>query len=426
VKIDQFRRLGDDIRAELSKTHWDEKALPDIAAVALERTDLEFDFELGPLSDFLITTTIKQQPDNAFSNLPLVVYKCEDFYIELLVWTNSTTAIHQHAFSGAFRVMVGSSFHSVWNFDERERLSSRLLIGECGFEHAEVLRVGDVRRISSGRDGLLHALFHLEQPSITLVVRNNESWASPQYALDPPHIAYAAHELNLDATVRLLSRLLGVAAQLELEKPADLLTSWCARLDFPRLYEMVRRNYDMVSTKDHWDRFMCAAEQSHGEHAEHLETLIQSSKRKSSIIASRNSIKDSDLRFFLALLLNTPSRDWMLRLIRDRYPDQRAEEFCLRSLKQLREAESLTAAFYELASKAKLGQDRLGARLGAAIEYKTDDPRTDEVLRTLIAGAAAESAGHISKMPKSNDDAARTRAVLGKLQGLSELAPFFA
>ena len=54
------------------------------------------------IAEFLSTTHLEQHPDNRFSNFPITVYNCPEFYIELLVWTTGTTAIHQHAFSGAF------------------------------------------------------------------------------------------------------------------------------------------------------------------------------------------------------------------------------------------------------------------------------------------------------------------------------------
>src|SRR5262245_29195100 len=113
MNFQQFQILGDEIHAELSRRNFDEHALPDIAADALTRVELDA-ARLDQLAEFLIGTNIEQQPSLQFSNLPPVVYRCEDFYIELLVWIDATTTIHQHAFSGAFRVLVGSSFHSVY------------------------------------------------------------------------------------------------------------------------------------------------------------------------------------------------------------------------------------------------------------------------------------------------------------------------
>ena len=145
MNFPQFQLLGEEIHAKLKRRSFDEKALPAIAAEALSCIELESDFQLDQLAEFLITTKIEQQPSLEFSNLPLIVYRCEEFYIELLIWMDATTAIHQHAFSGAFRVMVGSSFHSVYEFNEHERINSQLLLGDVRLQMAEILRTGDVR-----------------------------------------------------------------------------------------------------------------------------------------------------------------------------------------------------------------------------------------------------------------------------------------
>src|SRR5208283_3593659 len=190
--------LGEEIHAKLKRRSFDEKALPAIAAEALSCIELESDFQLDQLAEFLITTKIDQQPSCGFSNLPPIVYRCEEFYIELLIWMDATTTIHQHSFSGAFRVLVGSSFHSVYEFNEHERINSQLLLGDVRLKMAEILRTGDVRLIHPGRSGLVHALFHLDRPSVTVVVRNyNEPWALPQYSLAPPNIVYNKRGLSV-------------------------------------------------------------------------------------------------------------------------------------------------------------------------------------------------------------------------------------
>ena len=199
MNFQQFQILGDEIHAKLKSSGFNEEAFPDIAAEALAHVELEGDFELQQIADFLITTKIPQQPSLEFSNLPPVVYRCEEFYIELLIWMDATTTIHQHAFSGAFRVLVGSSFHSVYEFEENDRINSRLLLGEVRLKNAEILQRGDVRPIHPGRSGLAHALFHLERPSVTIVVRSyGEPWNQPQYSFNPPSVACDEFELKRD------------------------------------------------------------------------------------------------------------------------------------------------------------------------------------------------------------------------------------
>ena len=89
--------------------------------------------------------------------MPLVVYRGDGFYIELLIWVDGSTSIHQHGFSGVFRVIEGSSLHSVYNFRPTRRINSRALVGDIRFISLNYLKTGDQRRITSGPGGLAHA-----------------------------------------------------------------------------------------------------------------------------------------------------------------------------------------------------------------------------------------------------------------------------
>ena len=423
----QFTMLGEEIRAEFKSRNFDEKALPDLAAGALARANLKIDFRPDQLAEFLIATNIEQRPSQ-FSNLPLVVYCSDEFYIELLIWTEGTTLIHQHGFSGAFRVLVGSSFHSVYEFNERERISSRLLLGDTRLKGAELLRAGDVRPIHSGRSGLAHRLFHLDRPSVTVVVRNSsEPWAHPQYAFEPPHVAYAKSELGEDSKVRLLSRLLSVADALNHEEAVELLVSKCTHLDFPRLLMVLVQNYERLNTDADWLRFINAAREVHGHLADHLVQMVKSRKRTASIVAARNSVKDPDLRFFLALLLNLPSRTWVYQLTQERFPRDLPELLCRQWLQRLRDEESLSNAFFELAKKAQLGADTFGARLKAALPFERGDPRTEMILGAAVTGISQQAVGtHLEETLGDSMVSPEVLEAYARLSHLSELEPFFA
>jgi hypothetical protein len=428
MNFQQFQILGEEIHAKFKSRNCDEQMLPGLAAEALARVNLDADFRLDQLADFLIATKIEQQPSLHFSNLPPVVYRCEDFYIELLVWTEATTTIHQHGFSGAFRVLVGSSFHSAYEFTEHERISSRLLLGDTRLKSVEILRTGDVRQIRSGRNGLVHALFHLDRPSVTVVVRNgSEPWSHPQYTLEPPHLAYAQDELKRDSKVRLLSRLLAVASVLDREEAVELLVSKGTSMDFPRLLMVLMENYERLNKEADWLRFMNAARNVHGHLAEHLVQIVKSAKRTASLVAARNSVKDPELRFFLALLLNLPSRAWMYRLIKESFPRELPEILCRRWLQRLRDEESLSNAFFELAKKVNLGADAFGARLKAAVPFEREDPRTEAILCAALTGVSPEAvSAHLQEILGDKMASPEALDAYGRLRQLTELEPLFA
>jgi hypothetical protein len=187
-----FQALGDRVEAEYRRFNYDDKVFPQIAESALTDWQECPEFNLGEVADFLLTTSVKQQPEVEFSNLPVTLYRSSEFYIECLIWVDATTSIHQHAFSGAFRVVTGCSLHSEYEFVEQARVSQLLLLGETRTQRLEALTRGDVRRITSGRAGLVHSLFHLDRPSATFVIRTyGKPWAQPQYDVYPPSIAAA-------------------------------------------------------------------------------------------------------------------------------------------------------------------------------------------------------------------------------------------
>src|SRR5262245_58504895 len=91
-----------------------------------------------------------------------------------------------------------------------------MLIGELTFQSAEVLVSNEVRTIVPG-DRFIHSLFHLNCPSISVVVRTTlPADYSPQYEYLPPGIAidpfYEPEPLMTQ--LRLLSGLRDVDADL--------------------------------------------------------------------------------------------------------------------------------------------------------------------------------------------------------------------
>ena len=86
----------------------------------------------------------------AFGEPPLTLYRERDFYLELLCWHTGTTGVHEHRFSGAFRVAEGSSLETRYRFTETRGLGGGLALGELTLVGCEVLRRGDVREIQPG------------------------------------------------------------------------------------------------------------------------------------------------------------------------------------------------------------------------------------------------------------------------------------
>jgi predicted metal-dependent enzyme (double-stranded beta helix superfamily) len=171
--MDVFRRLGELLEARWRQHDYDERVFPDLAAALLEEAD-----ELEKIGALDILRWIGSQPalpaqqdaPSRFGDLAITFYDTPRFFVSALFWLDGTTAIHQHSFCGAFRVLAGGSLHTRYRFRVERAVNSRFRLGELDRGQVELLVPGSVRPIASG-DRFIHSLFHLERPSVTVVIR---------------------------------------------------------------------------------------------------------------------------------------------------------------------------------------------------------------------------------------------------------------
>lgn len=290
-----------------------------------------------------------------------------------------------------------------------------------------------MRQIVSGRGGLLHGLFHLDSPSVTLVVRNSiEPWAKPQYSILRPNIAYTHQELETDPRGVLISRLLKMVGKLDRSQAVYILIEQVPVLDFARLFMLLMRNYELLNRRENWQKVLGRACERHGELADNLIEVLHTAKRESSVASARGVVVDSDLRFFLALLLNGLSRAQIQRLLSDRFPEQDPDSLCVHWLAQLSKFgnESKQNAIFNLQERAGLARYRFPSRLAAALPFDPEDFRTEALLMTLLDGLDEKQmmARLMGKFSSQEIEASRTQLLEShaKLKELSELQPLLS
>ncbi|HEX8114133.1 MAG TPA: hypothetical protein VF516_40660 [Kofleriaceae bacterium] len=268
---------------------------------------------------FLSAPQIPHQPPHfAFGEPPIQLYAGRRFYIEALFWTDGTTAIHEHCFSGAFQVLMGGSIHTTYRFERTETISRELVLGKLAADRSELLRAGDIRPIVSG-DRFIHSLFHLERPSLTLVVRTrHDAGSGPQYVYRPPGIAYDPFIPDERA-----ARLLRLLEVLDPQRPetSGLLAEMAASADLGSVVAMLV----------HWcslhpidpgacDALLAIVGRRHRALAESLRAAIQEARRQALIIHRRRSHRRPEHRFFLAMLLHVGDREQILQLVTQQFP----------------------------------------------------------------------------------------------------------
>lgn len=326
--------LGEAVETAWRQRDYDESALPEIAARLLAEHDLPSQFEPWDVLRWALAQDelIRQEDPGAnFGEPPVTVYQGARFHIDVYFWFTSTTSVHQHGFSGAFQVFAGSSIHSWYEFEPDDSVNVFMQFGSMRLRLCQLLQKGDVQEIRSGRE-YIHSLFHLEEPSVTIVVRTKKSPLSlPQYSYEKPCVAvdpFFAHET-------LTRKLQSAGALLRSKHPeADaIISQLLARSDIHSTYFLLSRIRPMLKANEvekmfnvdksqrRFAAFMEVVRERHGKRGERIETAFAHAERNAAIIARRAYVSDPDLRFFLAALLNVEGRENIYNLIRQRHPE---------------------------------------------------------------------------------------------------------
>ena len=192
-----FEDLASELNAAWTTQGREERAFPALAQAALERFAPASTLTPDDLFRWLVETDqLPQQfdPHSSFGNLAVTVATREDFHVDALVWIDATTSIHQHGFSGAFHVLHGSSLHTLWSFKETRHWSDRLKAGQLTVRSTEWLKTGSTPTHHPPGAEMIHSLFHLEAPSLTIVVRTPSSAdLSPPLSYERSGLAYDPH-----------------------------------------------------------------------------------------------------------------------------------------------------------------------------------------------------------------------------------------
>jgi len=381
-----FREIADAIEDRWRDRHHDEAALPAIAAEAL--LDRLPRSGLTPQDVIEWVWNARELPVQddlpaEFGQPPITVYRGSRFFIAVLFWLDATTSIHQHAFSGAFYVLAGSSIHSRYRFDPERRLNARLFTGSVTLESVELLKQGDARPIHSGA-GFAHALFHLDHPSVSVVLRTyRDPGSDPQFQYYRPCLALDPFYKHPHTT-----RIVQLLTMLRKSSSPDykaLLERVVSGPDFHEALTVLLAVFGDEATN--WRSFrelfaVCRAR--HGELADLLEAAFLEQRREVRIIRLRRTISDPMHRFFLALLINVPTRVEILALTQRMCPDSDPVETIVR----------WTAELTGVNAGGPSGQSLLGVKL---------DEVSLDVLRLLLKGCSDAEA--IERLGEQYDEA---------------------
>ena len=330
-----FHDLGLFVERLWREQSYDEDRFPHVADKAL--TKMSPVGVVGPLDIIRWVCETNELPEQhdiggTFGDLPVTLYDGPGFFIDGYFWLDGTTAIHHPAFSGAFQVLTGSSILSLYKFAERQRVEAHMSIGTMTLSDVELLEQGAVRQILPG-SGYIHSLFHLERPSVTIVVRTRRTekgW--PQYEYLKPYFA-----INPSFNSHSTSKKLQTASLLLRMRHPDsdyLIGLMLAESGFHTTFSILDLVYDhftndwvaqafgMAQGEDRFRTLLEIARQHHGESVNLIVPVIEELRRQRYLIQRRAQITSIEHRYLLALLLCVPDRKLLIELVKERFPEQ--------------------------------------------------------------------------------------------------------
>ncbi|MEI6323351.1 MAG: hypothetical protein WCP60_09635 [bacterium] len=314
-----FSELGRRVYGRWLDADFSLAAFPEIARTALEEQPPSEQVDLTDLiREFLLSDEQPYQSASGFGQPEIIVYDSPKFYIQLLFWLDGTTDIHQHEFSGAFHVMAGSSIHSEYAFENAQDVTAHFRIGNLKLRKADLLETGRTVPITSGRTGM-HALFHLETPSVTVVVRtHSDPGTGPQFTYLPPHLA--VDPVQSDALTLRRKQLLDVLEQTGDPDYAPLVLEMITNLDFERGFFILQNCIGPLRLLGSWEDVWRVFERKHRKLAAPVLPTLEEIIRRDGLVALRSSIEEAEHRFYLALILNLENRTDLLKMVGKRFP----------------------------------------------------------------------------------------------------------
>lgn len=341
-----FKELGRVVLERWKRENFSLAKFPEIARVALEERPPAQHVDLPSfVREFLLNDEQPFQTQSGFGQPELVAYDHPRFYIQILFWLDGTTDIHQHEFSGAFHVMAGSSIHAHFEFENAQAVTPHFSMGDVCMKKIELLETGRTVPIISGQR-CIHSLFHLDTPSITVVVRTqNDPGSSPQFNYLPPHIAM--DPVFADFLTMRRKQLIDLLETIEDPTYPDLVFEMIAELDFERGFYILQHAMGHLRELGDWEAALTAFQEKHGTLAAGVGATLDECLRRDIIKGMRNSIAEPEHRFFLALLLNVSKRSDLLALVAQRFPEAAAVETVLRWAEELGETSECGTAILD-------------------------------------------------------------------------------
>jgi hypothetical protein len=324
---DDLRRyisdVGIAIQRKWKQANFNEGSFAEIACNALSSMRVTQHIGVAELVDWIAKAkTIPYQPrvDDGFGQPCVTMYWDERVRVDLLFWHSASIGIHSHTFSGAFAVLHGDAVECCYKYQISDEISSHIMLGSTSVADVKCLSPGDVRLIYPGTR-LIHTLFHLGRPSVSLVARTTGDLSTGhEYSFFPPGVAITTRPATAlqCKQLQLLSMLHETGAAVLQRTVLTLLRESDLHTAFLLLMELGSREQPARC----YEQALALACEVHGDRARLFGPAVEEQLRRSRIGQLSRSIFDDDLRFFLVLLCSLPDYPSIAAAVSSRFPDR--------------------------------------------------------------------------------------------------------
>jgi hypothetical protein len=215
--------------------------------------------------------------------------------------------------------MHGNTLQTGWQFHQRERIATGLLLGDVKINEVELLRQGETRPIIAGSK-LIHTTYHLRQPTVSVVVRTmHENDVLPQYTYLPPSVAFDP-EAQRPSSVRHEQLLLMLLKLGRIDECLNAIQSLIAESDAVSAFHFLLWANANLKDGNVIHEITAGARVKHPLLVEELAPALAWQRREIRLENIKNTITDQDLQFFLGVLLNVPDRALAMSILQQQYP----------------------------------------------------------------------------------------------------------
>lgn len=307
-----FDALGASLERAWSHADRDEERFADIAADHLD--GLAARFELERFLDAMLDPTRGGRqhlaPLGAFGQPGFTAFHGEGFVVEVYVWTDSLSAIHNHPFCGAFTVLHGHSVHAVYRTSRPARAGARGQLLDVKLADLSQVRAGEVHKFSLRRYPLVHALIHVPVPTVSMVIRTARTQGYYRYL--PPSIGLPMEAMPEPGSrrVALLETLVRIGHESAVPRVCQALRT----ADFETAVHLLSLTWPSADEETRSTLWEAAAE-LHGDRQDAIEGALRRTRRLEEATAIRYGLRQADHRLCATVLGYAEGRGQVLRAL---------------------------------------------------------------------------------------------------------------